>query len=302
MGMGGFEMRHEWCKEMGTPFRFLDLPPELQDRVILPAMGERVAVNNMWEDQDNGLGRQVSTKTNRLTLERGMFPDSIEKDENCRHENPGEDITLPAVQPPDVAVFSLRRIVRTRTKHVLWMHTRKVFTAPRLASMHGATFITAPFRDFLTHVELAFSHSAFLEFFRIDLPGFSGSFKSVYPAVVGPLPVVAVFPTLRSLDLSFRSAVSKLNSPWSHPDAFAYELFPGIDLERHPCQKTLVDMIMAFAYQHVRHVPQVRLVGYVKTETKLKWEAMLNDKTRMEYTYLVEAEKVAILSLPNSAL
>lgn len=57
---------------------------------------------------------------------------------------------------------------------------------------------------------------------------------------------------------------------------------------------------MVFAYEQIRHLPRVRLTGFVKTETKKKWECMFHNAYRRDSEQLkyVEAEKKRISSLP----
>ena len=40
-----------------------------------------------------------------------------------------------------------------------------------------------------------------------------------------------------------------------------------------PCQKLLVDFVLASAWDHIRHVPAIKLSGYIKLSTKIKWKA-----------------------------
>jgi hypothetical protein len=45
-----------------------------------------------------------------------------------------------------------------------------------------------------------------------------------------------------------------------------------VNMEVHPCYRTMVDCILNFAFPFVKHVPNVHLSGCIKTSQKTKWE------------------------------
>jgi hypothetical protein len=47
-----------------------------------------------------------------------------------------------------------------------------------------------------------------------------------------------------------------------------------------PCHKTVIDMVLHFAFPYIHHIPTVRLQGCIKTDTKRKWERILLDERR----------------------
>lgn len=114
--------------------------------------------------------------------------------------------------------------------------------------------------------------------------------------------MLEVFPNLQSLELAFRSTISWKKSPWRDHSHATWGAWEGLDRERYPCQKKLVDWIMTFAFEHIHHVPEVRLGGYFKTVAKTKWEIILNDKSLHDYSLAIQSEKAAICSLSATEL
>ena len=85
------------------------------------------------------------------------------------------------------------------------------------------------------------------------------------------------------------------------PDMRSIE-FRDMDIDRYPCQKVLIDQIMCFVWEHVKHISRVKLTGYVKTETKEKWEHLLNNSGTADHSTYVQAMKSAVLEAPPSEL
>ena len=77
---------------------------------------------------------------------------------------------------------------------------------------------------------------------------------------------------------------------------------PPVPNLRFPCQKTLIDWILSFAAQYLKQIQKVKLTGYIKTETKRKWEGIYNDKSFTDYTATIEDQKSQVRSTPKSAL
>jgi hypothetical protein len=78
---------------------------------------------------------------------------------------------------------------------------------------------------------------------------------------------------LTYLELRFRSPDASYDgNPWSAWN----EQLGDVDC----CQVEVVDILCTFAFPHVRLVPIVKLEGYVKSASKIKWERVFDCERR----------------------
>ncbi|KAK3111083.1 hypothetical protein LTR53_014012 [Teratosphaeriaceae sp. CCFEE 6253] len=255
------------CMQENKPFRFLELPTELQQRIFLMAMGEYVEPRYLTKAR---LIPNTSAYENITNLTGHGQPAEIKESYRCvaLHKR---------LAPVNLALLGLNKALRAPALEVLWTQTTK-----RYMSVSG--FVTMPtqipaehFAD-MVRLELALTHREYLE-----------------------------LKFLKYLELFFMSTIEAAYSPWqcykpakgSNPDITA-----GIDFDRLPCQNTLVDWIVVFAAGYLRdltHVKVFELSGFIKTETKEKWERILNSKRQADHTAYIGSERQAIEELPNSA-
>lgn len=75
-------------------------------------------------------------------------------------------------------------------------------------------------------------------------------------------------------------------NPWhnfytQHKHKASFKSGPNYrEMEHYPCQKTIVDWILTFAFPFVKHVPNIHLAGSVKPVTNNKWEARIECEYR----------------------
>jgi hypothetical protein len=129
-------------------------------------------------------------------------------------------------------------------------------------------------------------------------------------------PLLKEIKSLKDLTLEFPDPYKDHHNhlrwnPWS---AWIYHM--GTTVQNHyqgmrewPCANTMTDWILTFAYPHIKHIPNIRLVGYIKTVVKAKWMRLLNneyaqrklsveDKKKYATVFDHEAALAAILELP----
>ncbi|KAK4891557.1 hypothetical protein LTR27_009888 [Elasticomyces elasticus] len=286
------EKQRKWWSRNRKKFRFADLPTELQNRVWLYAVGEYIE------------SRATSRGAMDLTRARGYrhhIPDDLRVD------------LLPA-QPPPVnrALFKVNKAMRQNALEVLQYDTVKRYRD--WDGLHEIAMHVRPlYHIYLRHVELAMTHLEYFDVFKCSIKPFQDYIyhpqRNVSPQNGAWAAVLSKLPNLQRLDVYFMSTIEKSYSPWtSYPGLTSgvsrERMHPEIVFDRLPCQKTLVDWIMAFASEYIlacKKLKTVRLTGFVKDQTKLKWEARLNEPNRdIDHTQEIAAEKEGIMSLPNS--
>ncbi|KAK5715272.1 hypothetical protein LTR17_016873 [Elasticomyces elasticus] len=288
------ETQYQHWMETKKPFRFTDLPDELQKQISVDAVGE--TVEPTFNLLSHLIGHPVALPY--LGLKRTVT--------NKFYVNP-----LPE-QPSTVnrALLEVNRSTRAITLEALLHNTTKRYT--KLSSVYElAKFTPKPHLNFLVHIELAMSHLSYIGLFDCAIKPFTDFAFLGRRDIVNPRLVLALttFPNLQHLTLFFMSTIESTYSPWvsySVPDGADRTLrYPNIDFCRLPCQKVLVDQIMAFAAGYIvkmKNLKVVELTGCIKTETKTKYEDLLNEKNgEIDHTEEIEQMKREIAALPDYA-
>jgi hypothetical protein len=92
-------------------------------------------------------------------------------------------------------------------------------------------------------------------------------------------------PGLKHLELFFRNPYESRNPWYNFHDRFRRTLWFMLDedyygTERYPCQKTVVDWVLTFAFPYIKNIPNIHLLGSVKKSTKDKWYNILEREYR----------------------
>ncbi|RMY77060.1 hypothetical protein D0862_13633 [Hortaea werneckii] len=298
-----YEEQYQWWKSTGKPFRLLDLPGELQERIFLFAVGEYVEPHFREEcDLDeNGYGiMQDGTRDEDWVLKKSRWTVITHGTHRAKRRGVSKyDWTArPAISPVNLGILCLSKETREAALYALWKQTTKVFRSPqsiphrRLRSFDPLmpdtdisgipTYVPPRFRPYLSRIQLALDNVELLLLFGVPLPGINDAF-SVRPSP----PPAHVFPTLlphlKYLDIYFQSTAKRSYNPWHTNEmtsdrdrrAFLTEDL-GMDLQRMPCQRILHDWILTYAYEYIHGIPKIELSGFIKVPLKTKWERLLN--------------------------
>ncbi|KAK3075296.1 hypothetical protein LTR53_001497 [Teratosphaeriaceae sp. CCFEE 6253] len=283
-------LRRQWTKTQ-KPFRFLHLPIELQRRILLLAIGEYIEPSHTVEypDPANPLaGRNITNLT----------ANGLEKIQDHGYRvNPLHE----PLRPVNVALLCLSKLLRTIALDLLWDETIKRYQS--ISTFQSIpTHIPAQRFNCIRRLELALTHIRYFEVFRCPIKPFH---DHVWASATAPARVLGQLPSLKHLEFFFMSTVQADYNPWPE----YHRLWNGtldethfdLDFYRLPCQKTLVDWILVFAAEYIMdtQINTVKLSGFIKTETRKKWEAIMNTKRLEDVRDYLESEKLAILKLPN---
>ncbi|KAI7160396.1 hypothetical protein KC349_g3496 [Hortaea werneckii] len=299
-----YEEQFQWWRSTGNPFRLLDLPGELQERVFLFAVGEYIEPQFLekyvW-DEDGYVNKQEGAcDKDGIVLELRRWTAVTRGTHRAKRSSISKyDWTArPTIPPVNLGILSLSKKTREAALYALWKQTTKVFRSPqstpcrRLRSSDPCmpdteisgipTYIPSRFRPYLSRIQLALDNVELLLLFGVPLPGINDDFSE------RPSPPPAhIFPTLRPhlkyLDIYFQSTARRSYNPWhtnemtSDRDRRAYLTEDlGMDLQRMPCQRILHEWILTYAYEFIRGIPKVELTGFIKSPVKTKWERLLN--------------------------
>ncbi|KAK0291909.1 hypothetical protein LTR35_001337 [Friedmanniomyces endolithicus] len=272
------ELQHQLWRKTGRPFRFEILPAEIRSRIFLFAIGPYV---------------EPSYPSNLFML-KGRWENNVEfnitgKDVSRRvHDQWHVNALHKQLDPVNLALLEISKATRKECMSALRKDTTKRYMDLDLrlnATSSG--------------VELALTHADFIEMFHCQIRPFSRDHQANQLPPIANVLRKDCLPLLNHLELRFMSTVEPTYSPWvSYEGNRPWD----IDFDRLPCQKVLVDMILCFVSEWVRHIPSIKLTGFIKTETRMKWERVFKSKRPRESDDYIESEKQAVLSMPDSEL
>ncbi|KAK4891556.1 hypothetical protein LTR27_009887 [Elasticomyces elasticus] len=288
------EMQHRCWKLSGKPFRFTDLPVEMQNKTLIHAIGE--TVEPCFELAF--VGRKEKTLATAYLGLTGFF----RKHKTQLYVNP-----LPAQPyPVNTALLGLNKEIRQNALGVLLYDTTKRYTAS--CEIHLlSNSVSKLHLSFLSRIELAMSHLDYIGIFRCALKPFQ-NYRLPFGHTDLALQLTKL-PNLQHLEIFFMSTIESSYTPWISyvtPDrSERTRRYPNIEFRRLPCQKVLVDQIMTFAAAYILKIKTLKvlkLTGFIKTETRLKFEGLLNERNgEVDHTDEIENMKREIVALPDYA-
>ncbi|KAI7470146.1 hypothetical protein KC357_g6240 [Hortaea werneckii] len=298
-----YQEQYQWWRSTGRPFRLLDLPGELQERVFLFAVGDYVEPHfreeSVW-DEDGYVNKQEGARDEDCVLKKSRWTIITHGTHRAKRYGVSKyDWTArPKISPVNLGILSLSKKTREAALYALWKQTTKVFRSPqripcrRLRSSDPTfpdtdisgilTYIPSRFRPYLNRIQLALDNVELLLLFGVPLPGINDAF-TVRPSPPPAHIFLTLLPHLKYLDIYFQSTARRSYNPWHTtemtPDRdrrtyLTEEL--GMDLARMPCQRILQEWILTYAYEYIRGISRVELSGFIKAPVKKKWERLLN--------------------------
>jgi hypothetical protein len=188
---------------------------------------------------------------------------------------------------PNYAIMCLDKQTRDEVLQAGWAGTWKHFTGLLdLSDVLGTSNPPSDY-DWLNRIHLNFSIAEYLRLFGVIID----PFVHIQPSRnQGPL--LQGISIIKHLELFFQDPYLSGTNPWG---VFYYvNLFKSwfkedekyFRMEQTPCQKTVVDWILTFAFPYIKGIPNIHLVGSIKTSTKKKWYHILErEYLELKYDY-----------------
>ncbi|TKA78133.1 hypothetical protein B0A55_02714 [Friedmanniomyces simplex] len=257
---------------------------ELRKRILLFAVGPYVEPRYTTEIFE--LNGRPLTKT-MINVTGNGIPKEAEEDWYIEAQPK-------RLEPVNFGLLELSKATREDAIDVLWKDTTKRYRSADLL-LRIPAHIPALYHGYIRRLELALTHVDFIITFRCQI---KPAFICDRALATAPAHVLskANLPLLKYLQLAFMSTVELAYSPWAHYIGGRYF---NIDFDRLPCQKTLIDWMMCFVLEWVEHIPVIELSGFIKTQTKAKWERVLNSKRPRDWEEYIESERRSFLTLPD---
>ncbi|KAK5117124.1 hypothetical protein LTR85_009055 [Meristemomyces frigidus] len=242
-GQHGYELLHHWYCATGQVMPIMALPAEIRIEILKFAFGYDVYPIYTKERGILGYG-EGSLKHNRA---RGMYV---------------HDLTPKIVEAPIVGVLTLNKKTHQKIDDWVQKGTRKCFQVQDAFTMYMECLPAAPpsFQH-LQILELELHHGAYIHLFEVDvLPFNDHRLETDHGQLYGRARLFAALPHLKELCLRFRAPLFGATSdPWGYTGSF----FGQGDFE---CDS------------RGNHVYDVVLDGYIKYDTKVKWDHIFDDE------------------------
>ncbi|KAK3679913.1 hypothetical protein LTR78_000290 [Recurvomyces mirabilis] len=283
VGPSGFKLQWIWWSRMPgekrAKFQYNKLPVEIQQHIMLYALGKRVLFKAPLDPR----------RTLVQTISQGSGTDS----------EPA--VLYDSTRPADVPQSNLSLLRLDKRTHAMAMSTLlkdtiKVYEHLIFAQ---ASMITSHFDPTdLRYLELRFTYREYILFFGVEVRPWD-DIGAHHNAVV-PASMLKTLPNLVQLNLFFPSTASCYYSPWAGYDDQPQYLLRQ-DVIPSPCQKVLLDWILTFAIEHLLGIRKVLFTGYIKTETRKKWEWVLANQTEIDVAGMFNEHKESIKKLSPAA-
>lgn len=242
-----------WWKNQNQPFRLMDLPLELRRAVYLAILGSQIR-------PDEVLGEVIlGSKHNHPMWEEenaeGRCTNFLKVLEN--------ELSL-----PNYALLGVSKQVREEALDAAWIDSEKHFynidTLNNVLKYYIDPITKA--KRGMGKVVLNFDLMQWFELFGL---------KANPNVTLGPHHWAAsqLQSTTDILELSliFPNPYKYRKHPWSLFDW-------GESSRKWPCYRFVIDWIMTAALPYIKHIPNVRLRGAIKTATKRKWHTILHNE------------------------
>jgi hypothetical protein len=272
--------RHWWARN-GRTFPLMRLPAEVRRMIYVHILGSKIYPDQDGSDVSFALSVQVRLYTCDETSRDPYKYDFLKPYKSNNWHVCGFEPSFPN--------FDILRLgghvgqqIRQEALEAGWQATRKHFIDP-WPFERVMLCQRPPNYNWIAKIELDFTLLGWFRFFGV---GFDprivvwDDHRSRCPGLLRDIT------TLRDLRFHFPSPADRTNSnPWKQFKEHDYYTIPielfGDDWDNHynmptrPCYKTAVDWVLTFAFQFIKHVPTVRLAGYVKKSVKDKWDYIL---------------------------
>jgi len=196
-----------------------------------------------------------------------------------------------------MAVLSLNRQIREEALSLGWQNSQLVLTHVNQIRAFALWFPKSGY-ELLQSLRLDLPNNQLLSFFGADLPRIYDSYDP--EETFGSAQVLQTIPQLKHLVLHVDSPMAAVEyDPWKKEFKRNYRWWA--DLAATSCHRTLIDWALAFAFEYLKDIPKIELIGYIKTSIRTKWEQRLAEhKAGMEVD--VAGEIDAIKELPRQFL
>jgi hypothetical protein len=274
-----------WYGASGRPFRFMDFPVEIRQKVYLYLIGRDIYPK-----------KRSASSLVPMSLGSGYYPfnsnfhAAVHMSEEAFSTMDPNDI----VPAPNQTAAWLNKQLREEVYDFVWHSTRLNFS--RINNLNDIVSMKSFIPSYaLRRIGLNFDNGTYLAFFGVgELTLHCEMQLTFIMAPVNGEPTACVLydgrlPNLTKLDIKFHSTrYAPWTDPWSREwgdatgrthyglNSRSIPVLPRQCLS--PCQRKTTEIILALALEYVFHIDQVSLEGDVKYSTMKEFERAMREK------------------------
>ena len=264
----------------------MDLPIELRriifEYVIAPA-GEVYPLRKVWRHGWRSNTTLEECENAHITLGIGYIREEARHGEFREPKEAHEKVL-----PPELALLCVSKQVKDEVLKAGWegpkrcFYDHQIFTAVADSKVGAAANF-----NFLGRIQLSFTNKAWFKFFGIEVESVLHQTESESLA-----PYLARLNSLAHLEIRFRAPDDGYpGDPW------------GEQALATSCQTVMVDWIMTFAFESIKHIANINLTGCIKKPQKNKWLDILRKQYKIkDFEFDYDAAVKAILATPSDRL
>lgn len=263
-GLEGYRQQTYWWNLLPLSFRFMDLPTELQAKIVSFAIDDKYRVYYDW----------------RVPHYSSWLNYSLDK---AIRYIPYEVSSLALLHVCPYLAYTTLKEVSTYS----WKCFTDSFASeinPRVQWYHH---VGLP--DWLNKIELCFSYRKYFTFFGVSINLVQGILiRNTNYTNTGSL--LRGLPQQKQLSLRFERG--------THPSSGTIDILGEGPCP--PCQSVLIKWIMVLAYDEIKHFSKVTLTGDIPTYKKSEWIQLLSSEDwRQAYDAVSAQHQAAILNSPS---
>jgi hypothetical protein len=278
-----------------VPFRFLDLPGELRNRIYKEVTGSYVWPHEGWHPYGGTWGT-IWVRTFDFSSDQCGSAHWANTDVKSSQFS----LDPSGLRPPSPTALPLvSKRIKSEFEQILWEHTFKHFQSHTLLRrMIPLLQENIPYRS-LRRISLGLPNKSFLA-----LVGLSVTYEGeLSQCGIEPLEALQNIPDLEYLHLHYQTGPpmyekKTANWGWISGDPWVRSRPQESSPCEASCQKFMVDLVLTFALQYIRHVPHITMSGHIKDSTRAKWEHIFDDERR-QVAHDMTSRMAELLSTPD---
>ncbi|CBX96265.1 predicted protein [Plenodomus lingam JN3] len=271
-----------WRKRSKATFRLLDLPAEIRLMIFELAFGPSKSIYPLTRDCTSLSGQQTrytlcqDFSSQPIMLGFGYKIGNRVRDPMLEAlegtiEGPGDRFKMPEtyeagknVPEPPLALLCVSKQVNAEALQAAWEATSKCFLEYWIFIAVASSRVGVAIRyNVLGRIELGFTPKSWFNFLGVGIE--PTMHTKPQESLVHHL---AILPSRTDLCIRFRDP----NDGWAaDPWASSIELKTGRENQHTTCQTVLVDWILTFAFDHIKHM-RVRIGGHARLPQRKSWE------------------------------
>ncbi|KAF2838275.1 hypothetical protein M501DRAFT_1017296 [Patellaria atrata CBS 101060] len=276
-GQAGYDAQWRWWVRNGKTFDIMRLPSEIRELLYFHTLGFSITPVSKSIPPFPKARPKWHAKLGQRQCAFALLP-------RGSPEQPVSPLHKMTTDRPNLEILRLNKQIGEEALYMAWTRTPKYFSMPWHAYGFFRALDTVPYTA-LRVLHLDFEMKDWFIFFGVSLPGIMNTFRSEF----GCGKKLKEITQIQMLTMEFPSTkYGALYDPWAYIDGLLSR--GGATYPQTSCQKVLVDWILSFGFEYIKHIPRIELKGCVKDSTRRKWESIFDERREGKFPAIDASE------------